>query len=113
VTISVSALAYTDQHGWVGGTREDLSTVNTPLVGKPGISKRMVGACRDAIAKNAERYDLSSLEAVAAGETSRVNGRIVLPLDVRAIYRVRGVHEVRRSAVRCELDRAGRVIRTI
>jgi hypothetical protein len=106
------AWAYTDQHGWVGGARDDLSTINTPLAARSGASQRLVNACRDAIAENAERYDLASLEAVAAGEPTRVNGRTVVPLDVRAIYRVRGVHEVRRSTVRCELDRAGRVIGT-
>ena len=106
------AWAYTDQHGWVGGSREDLSTINAPLAASARAPQRMVQACRDAIAEKAERYDLASLEAVAAGEPSSVSGRTIVPLDVRAVYRVRGVHEVRRSNVRCELDRAGRVLAT-
>ena len=106
------AWAYSDKYGWVGGAREDVSTINAPLAPRSGLPKRIVSACRDAIAKNAERYDVASLEAVAAGKQARVNGRIVAPLEVRAIYRVRGVHEVRRTQVRCEIDRAGRVIAT-
>jgi hypothetical protein len=103
---------YTDKHGWVGGAREDVSTINAPLVPTRGTSQRLVSACRDAVAQNAQRYDLASLEAVGAGKQTRVNGRVVVPVEVRAIYRVRGVHEVRRSKVRCEVDRAGHVVAT-
>jgi hypothetical protein len=106
------AWAYTDEHGWVGGAPEDISAINAPLAPRPGIPQRIVSACRDAIAANAQRYDLASLQAVAAGAPTRVNGRIIAPIEVRAIYRVRGVHEVRRSTVRCEIDRAGRVVAT-
>ena len=106
------AWAYTDKYGWVGGSPADVSTINAPLAGKPGTSNRIVSACRDAIAKNAQRYDLASLEAVGAGKQVRVNGRTVVPLQVRAIYKVRGVHEVKRTTVRCEIDQAGRVVRT-
>jgi hypothetical protein len=60
----------------------------------------------------AQRHDVASLEVVSDGKQVRVNGRTIAPLEVRAIYRVRGVHEVTRSKVRCELDRAGRVIAT-
>ena len=73
---------------------------------------RIVSACRDAIAKNAQNYDLASLEAVGAGRQARVNGRTVAPLEVRAVYRVHGVHEVKRTTVRCEIDRGGRVLST-
>ena len=106
------AWAYTDKYGWVGGSREDVSTINAPLARKTDTSNGIVSACRDAIAKNAQRYDLASLEVVGAGKQARVNGRTVAPLEVRAVYRVRGVHEVKRTTVRCEIDRAGRVIRT-
>ena len=71
-----------------------------------------MSACRDAIAKNAGRYDVASLEAVSAGKPTRVKGRTVVPVEVRAVYKVRGVHEVKRSTVRCEVDRAGRVVAT-
>ncbi len=101
---------YTNNYGWVGGAREDVSTINAPLVPRPGTSKRIVSACRDAIAKNAEPYDVASLEAVSAGKQTRVKGRTVAPIEVRTIYRVRGAHEVKRSTVRCEVDRVGRVI---
>lgn len=103
---------YTDKYGWVGGAPEDVSTLGAPLAPRPGASQRLVSACRDAIAKNAERFDVASLEAVAAGKQSRVQGRTVVPVEVRAVYKVRGVHEVKRSKVRCELDRAGRVVAT-
>jgi hypothetical protein len=73
---------------------------------------RLVNACREAIAKTAEPYDVASVEAVSAGRQTRVNGRVVAPVEVRAVYRVRGVHEVKRSLVRCEVDRRGRVIAT-
>jgi hypothetical protein len=106
------AWEYTDKHGWVGGAREHVATVDAPLRSKPGTSRRVVDACRDALQKNAERFDLASLEAVGAGKQVRLKGRIVAPLEVRAIYKVRGVHEVKRSKVRCEVDRAGRVIAT-
>jgi hypothetical protein len=107
-----NAWAYTPEHGWVGGAREDVSAINAPLAPRASISQRIVSACRDAIASNAQRYDLASLEAVPAGPPTRVNGRTVAPLEVRAIYRVHGVNEVRRSTVRCEIDRAGRVLAT-
>ena len=106
------AWEYTDKHGWVGGAREHVATVDVPLRSKPGTSPRVVGACRNALMKNAERFDIASLEAVGAGKQLRVKGRIVAPLEVRAIYKVRGVHEVKRSTIRCEVDRAGRVIAT-
>ena len=99
------AWAYTDKYGWVGGSPQDVSTINAPLARQSGTRNRIVSACREAIAKNAQRYDLASLEAVGAGLPARVNGRIVAPLEVRAVYRVRGVHEVKRTTVRCEIDR--------
>jgi len=111
VSKSGDAWAYTPEHGWVGGSPRDVSTLSTPLAAR-GTSSRIVSACRDAIAANAQRYDMASLEAVATGAPRRVNGRIIAPLEVRAIYRVRGVHEVRRSLVQCEVDRAGRVVAT-
>jgi len=61
---------------------------------------------------NAQRFDLASLEAVSGGRQLRINGRIIAPLDVCAIYKINGVHEVKRSKVRCEVDRAGRVVAT-
>jgi hypothetical protein len=106
------AWAYSDRYGWVGGAREDVSAIDTPLAARPGTSQRIVNACRDAVAKNAGRYDVASLEAVSAGRQARVNKRTVAPIEVRAIYRVRGVHEVKRTHVRCEIDRSGRVIAT-
>ena len=106
------AWAYSPTHGWVGGGREDVSAINAPLAPRQGASSRLVNACRDAVERNARRYDLASLEAVSAGRQTRIKGRTVVPVEVRAIYNVRGVHEVRRTNVRCEIDRAGRVIAT-
>jgi hypothetical protein len=103
---------YTDKYGWVGGAPEHVSTINVPLAPKRGTSPRIVSACRDAVAKNAEAFDLASLEAVSAGRQARAKGRIVAPVEIRAVYKVRGVHEVKRSTVRCVVDRAGRVIAT-
>ena len=62
---------YTDKYGWVGGAPEDVATINAPLAPKPGASRRLVSACRDAVAKNAGRYDVASLEAVSAGKQTR------------------------------------------
>jgi hypothetical protein len=117
VGVSVSqqpyeAWQYTAQHGWVGGARDEVSTVERPLSPQPGTPQSIVSACREALMKLAQPHDLASLEVVADGKAGRVNGRTIAPLEVRAIYRIRGVHEVRRSKVRCELDRAGRVIST-
>jgi hypothetical protein len=106
------AWAYSARHGWVGGRRTDLLTIDAPLAPRAAAPRRLVNACRDAIQQKAERYDLSSLEAVSAGPQTRMNGRTVVPVEIRAIYKVRGVHEVRRTEVRCEVDRAGRVIAT-
>jgi hypothetical protein len=106
------AWTYTPERGWVTGPRDDVATINAPLVARSGVSERLVSACRDAIAATAKLYDLASLEAVPAGAPTRAKGRVIAPLEVRAIYRVQGVHEVRRSTVRCELDRAGRVVST-
>ncbi len=106
------AWAYSATHGWVGGSREDVSALDAPLAPRPGASRRLVNACRDAVQQKAQRYDLASLEAVSAGPQSRTNGRTVVPVEIRAVYKVHGVHEVRRTLVRCEIDRAGRVIAT-
>jgi hypothetical protein len=103
---------YTSTYGWVGGARDDVATVEHPLSGKSGTSQSIVSACRDALMRLAQPYDLASMEVVGDGKPRRVNGRTIAPLDVRAIYRVRGVHEVARSKVRCEIDRAGRVLAT-
>jgi hypothetical protein len=104
---------YTSTYGWVGGARNDVATVEQPLSSKSGTSQPAVSACRDALMRLAQPHDLASMEVVGDGKPRRANGRIIAPLDVRAIYRVRGVHEVTRSKVRCELDRAGRVITTV
>jgi hypothetical protein len=106
------AWQYTAKYGWVGGTRDDVSSVERPLDVKPGTPERIVSACRDALMKLAQPHDVASLDVVSGGKPNRVNGRNIAPLKVRAIYRVRGVHEVKRSEVRCEIDREGRVIQT-
>jgi hypothetical protein len=106
------AWAYSQTRGWVGGAREDVSAVDAPLAPQQGTPQRFVNACRDAVARNAQRYDVASLEAVSAGRPTRIKGRTLVPVEIRAIYRVRGVHEVRRTQVRCEIDRAGRVLAT-
>jgi hypothetical protein len=106
------AWQYTEKYGWVGGRRDEVSAVAQPLPSKPGISQTAVSACRDALMRLAEPHDVASMEVVSDGKPGRVNGRTIVPLDVRAIYRVRGVHEVARSKVRCEIDRAGRVVAT-
>lgn len=106
------AWAYTDKYGWVGGAEADVSSVDVPLQSKPGPSRRLIDACREALISTAKRYDLAELEVGGTGRQLRVNGRLIVPLDVRAIYRINGVHEVKRSKIRCELDRAGRVVST-
>jgi len=106
------AWEYTDKYGWVGGSREDVSAVDSPLRSTPGTSQAVVSACRDALMSKAQRYDLASLEAVSGGKQVRAKGRIIAPLQVRATYKINGVHEVKRTTVRCEVDRAGRVIST-
>ena len=103
---------YTSTYGWVGGARDDVATVERPLSPKSGTSQSIVSACRDALMGLAQPFDVASMEVVGDGKPRRVNGRTIAPLDVRAIYRVRGVHEVTRSKVRCEIDRAGRVLAT-
>ena len=103
---------YTAKYGWVGGGRDDVSTVEQPLAPSFGTSQATVNACRDALMRLAQSHDVASMEVVSLGEPRHVNGRTVAPLDVRAIYRIRGVHEVTRSKVSCEIDRAGRVIAT-
>ena len=103
---------YTAKYGWVGGARADVSSVELPLAPRSGTSQSIVRACRDALMRRAQPYDLASMEVVGNGKPRRVRGRTIAPLDVRAIYRIRGVHEVTRSTVRCEIDRAGRVIAT-
>ena len=106
------AWAYTDKYGWVGGAEADVASVDAPLQSKSGPSRRLIDACREALISTGKRYDLAELEIGGAGKQFRVNGRLIVPLDVRAIYRVNGVHEVKRSKIRCELDRAGRVVST-
>lgn len=104
---------YTENYGWVGGPREEVTAVDTPLRTNPGTSQGVISACRDALMSHAQRFDVTSLEVVSGGKQSRSGGRIIAPLDVRAIYKINGVHEVKRSKVRCVVDRAGRVIATI
>jgi hypothetical protein len=106
------AWQYTAKYGWVGGARDDVATVEHPLPASFGTSQSIVNACRDALMRLAQSHDVASMEVVSLGNPTHVNGRTVAPLDVRAIYRIRGVHEVTRSKVSCEIDRAGRVIAT-
>ena len=105
---------YTTKYGWVGGAREDVSTVEHSLPSKSGTSEAIVGACRDALRRLArpvaEPFDVASIEAVEHDKPRRANGRTTASLDVRAMYRFNGVHEVTRSKVRCVVDRAGNVI---
>jgi hypothetical protein len=106
------AWQYTEKYGWVGGARDDVSTVEHSLATRPGTSQSIVSACREALMRLAQPHDVASMEVVGDGKPTRVNGRTIAPLEVRAIYQVRGVHEVKRSKVRCEIDREGRVIAT-
>jgi hypothetical protein len=106
------AWEYTGKYGWVGGARADVSALEHPLRSIPGTSPSIVSACRDALMRLAQPHDVAFLEVVSAGKPQSVNGRRMAPLEVRAIYRVRGVHEVKRSKVRCEVDRGGRVVTT-
>jgi hypothetical protein len=100
---------YTERYGWVGGPRDEVTAVDTPLRPNPGTSPGVISACRDALMSHAQRFDVASLEVVSGGKQLRSNGRIIAPLDVRAVYKIHGVHEVKRSKVRCVIDRAGRV----
>jgi hypothetical protein len=106
------AWQHTEKYGWVGGARDDVSSVERPLGVKPGTSEAIVSACREALIRLAQPHDVAFLEVVSGGKPNRANGRTIAPLEVRAIYRVRGVHEVKRTKVRCEIDREGRVIQT-
>ena len=105
---------YTTKYGWVGGAREDVSTVEHPLPGRSATSEAIVSACRDALRRLArpvaEPFDVAYIEAVEREKPRRANGRTTASLDVRAMYRFQGVHEVTRSKVRCVIDRAGNVI---
>jgi hypothetical protein len=103
---------YTAKYGWVGGARADVSTVEYPLASRSGTPQSIVRVCRDALMRRAQPYDLVSMEVVGTGKPRRVKGRTIAPLDVRAIFRLPGGHEVTRSEVRCEIGRAGRVIAT-
>jgi hypothetical protein len=78
---------YTSTSGWVGGARYDVATVEHPLPSKPGTSRSVVSACRDTLMRLAQPHDLAAMEVVGDGKPRRVNGRIIAPLDVRAIYR--------------------------
>jgi hypothetical protein len=101
---------YSNRYGWVRGTPEHVATVDAPLAGAN--SDWLVSACKDAVARTARGYNVAALEAVSAGRKGRVNGRVVVPVEVRAVYALPGGHEVKRSVVRCELDRRGRVVAT-
>jgi hypothetical protein len=84
-----------------------MSAVEYPLAPRSGTSQSIVRACRDALMRRAQPYDLASMEVVGNGKPRRVEGRTIAPLDVRVIYRSRGVQDVKSSTVRCEMDRAG------
>jgi hypothetical protein len=84
------AWAYTDNYGWVGGADADVSGVDVPLQSKSGISRRLIDVCREALISTGKRYDLAALEVGGAGRQIRANGRLIVPLDVRAIYRING-----------------------
>jgi hypothetical protein len=100
---------YSKRYGWIRGTAENVAAIDAPLALKGASRDRLLSSCRKAVASTARSYDLVSLEAVSAGRRGRANGRIVAPVEVRAVYAFPGGHEVRRTMVRCELDRSGRV----
>jgi hypothetical protein len=103
---------YSKRYGWVRGTPQNVASVDAPLAPAGATSDRVVEACKEAVASTARAYDVSSMEAVSAGRRARANGRIVAPVEVRAVYALPGGHEVKRTVVRCQLDRRGRVVAT-
>ena len=59
---------YTKKYGWVGGSREDVSTVEHPLTGRFGTSESITSACKDALRRVAQPvaqpFDVASIELV-------------------------------------------------
>src|SRR5215203_2131651 len=58
---------YTAKYGWVG--------VEYLLAPRSGTSQSIVRACRDALMRRAQPYDLASMEVVGNGKPRRVEGR--------------------------------------
>jgi hypothetical protein len=52
---------YTAKYGWVGGARDDVSTVEQPLSPKSGTPQSIVSACRDALMRLAQPHDVASM----------------------------------------------------
>jgi hypothetical protein len=111
-TTSNDVWGYSQRYGWVRGTPQNVASVDAPLAPAGATSDRVVEACKEAVASTARAYDVASMEAVSAGRRGRANGRIVAPVEVRAVYALPGGHEVKRTIVRCQLDRRGRVVAT-
>lgn len=107
--LSQSAVQVRDL-GWVYGSPETLKRLGRPLRRKPGVDRRTVQLCRDAIAHTVAADGAVQVDAASAGRSSHRSGHTFSPLTARAIYRLPSGYEAKQATVLCRTDRAGAAV---
>jgi hypothetical protein len=98
--------------GWIHGSADTLNGLGRPLQRKPGVDRRTVRLCRDALAHTVAAHGAVQVEAVSAGRASRRSSAAFSPLTARVIYRLPSGYEVKQATVTCQTTRAGVAIVT-
>jgi len=93
--------------GWIHGSADTLNGLGRPLQGRPGVDRRTVRLCRDALARTVAAHGAVQVEAVSAGRASRRSSAAFSPLTARVIYRLPSGYEVKQATVTCQTTRAG------
>jgi hypothetical protein len=93
--------------GWVYGSPDALNRLGRPLQRRPGVDRRTVRLCRDALARTVVAHGAVQVEAASAGRPTRRSGITLSPLTARVIYRLPTGYEAKQATVTCQMTRAG------
>lgn len=107
--VSQTAIRVSDL-GWVYGSPDTLKELGRPLRRRPGLDRRTVRVCRDALARTFAAHGAVQVEAASAGRSSRQAYAMFAPLTARVIYRLSSGYEVKQATITCQVTRAGAAV---
>jgi hypothetical protein len=82
-----------------------------PLVRRASVPGQIVQACRTSIVTAAQLYGAVRVDAAGAGRTSsKQDGGLMAPIDVRIVYTRANARQVRQSRISCRLNASGAVV---
>jgi hypothetical protein len=106
LTDSDMQTVYMPDFGNIRGRREHVLVVHQPLPERPGVSSRVLAACRDMIEAAAKPQGAVRVEAASAGLQRYIRGGMIeAPIMIRILYRDGADWEIRQATIACRVDR--------